>query len=232
MNPDKEQTAPQEPSPKPAKPIGDPTKTSRSLAIALIVSAILLLAAAGVIIWLIVANNGSHLASNVRVTSPDDTKDVKSVSLVPPATLPVNYAKNDQSTLDATNIYYYDDATNCGITVGVIPVPVGKTIKDVVVDAVVAAQTKGVTTTKNAAGDKYAIKDADGSKTYTFDSVALEQDVKVDGVAFTKQNNVIIYKQFGEQAASLSYACKSDAWAGKQTELAGLIKQFTAKTER
>lgn len=216
--------------PKPPKTPSDPAKSSRSLAIALVVSAVFLLVAAGIVVWLVVAR-GSHSTTST-VKSPDDTRDVKSVTLVPPATLPANYVKNDQSTADATNIYYYDDATNCGITVGVVPMPGNMTIKEVVTGAITAAQTQGVTTTATKDGDKYAIKDADGKKTYTFESVALEQDVKVDSVAFLQQDHIIAYKQFGAQAALISFACKREVWADKQTELTDLVKQFTAKTER
>jgi len=209
----------------------DPTRSSRSLAIALIVSVILLLSAIGIVVWIAVSSR-SPGQSATRAADPNDTRDVKVVSFVVPATLPSNYVKNDQSTLEATNTYYYDDATNCGLTVGVTPIPSGKSIKDVITEAATAVSAKGVNTTSNAQGDSYGFKDANGKATYTFDSVNLEQDVKVDGVAFTKQNSTVAFKQFGSQAASLSFTCKAETWASKSVELAGLIKQFIVKTER
>lgn len=208
----------------------DPTKSSKSLAIALVVSAVFLLAAAGIAAWLLL--NKPADTSTVQNVPADDAAGVSNVSFVAPATVPVNYKKTDQSKAGATTIYYYDDATNCGITVGVSAVPTDKTVKAAVADALVAAETGGVTTASNTAGDNYSLKDADGKHTYSFASLILDQDVNVQGVGFTKQNNIILYKQFGQQIASLSYACKSDTWADKKAELAGLVKAFTVKTER
>jgi hypothetical protein len=138
----------------------------------------------------------------------------------------------DQSKTDATNIYYYDDATNCGMTVGVSTVPTDKTVKSAVADALAAAATQGVTTANNTAGDKYNLKDVDGKHTYSFESINLDQDVNVQGVGFNKQHNVLLYKQFGNQIASLSFACKSDMWEQKKEELQAIVKAFTVKTER
>jgi hypothetical protein len=54
----------------------------------------------------------------------------------------------------------------------------------------------------------------------------------VKNVDFTKQENTVLYKQFGGEMAVITATCKEASWATKQTELEGLIKQFTVKLER
>jgi len=204
---------------------------SRSLAIAMVVAAVFLIIAAGVIAWLIITPRSP--AATVANQATDDVRDVKNVSFLPPADLPANYVMNNQSKNDHVQVYYYDDVTNCGFTVGVGDVMTGKTVKDTVIEAVTAAQVQGISTTGKNDGDAYELHDADVvSKAYTFESVNLDQDVAVDGVAFTKQNNTILYKQFGSKIASLSYACKAETWTATKTELATLASKFTVKTER
>lgn len=207
----------------------DVTKNSRSLAIALVFGAVFFVAACGLAAWMLVQKPATTTVQNIPT---DDVATVTKVSFIAPATLPANYVMTDQSTRDVTNTYYYDDATNCGITIGISAVPANKTIKDTVADAITAAQTQGVTTASKTDGSSYSIKDTDGKHTYSFSSVNLDQNVSVQGVNFTKQNNVLLYKQFGNQIASISYACKSDTWPQKKDELAGLVKAFTVKTER
>lgn len=216
--------------PNPLK-VKDPTRVSRSLAIAMVFSVVFLIIAVGVIVWLFVVPRNPVATQANQAT--DDVRDVKSVSLIPPATMPDTYTKNDQSREGATQVYYYDNASNCGFTVGIGTADQNKSVKDMVVEAVTAAQAQGVTTTGRSDGDTYKLKDADDAdKTYTFESINLEQDVQVDGVPFTKQSNAILYKQFGQQVASLSYACKAETWTDKKAELATLVSNFTVKTER
>lgn len=208
----------------------DPTKSSKSLAIALVCAAVFFAAACIIAAWLIFWNKPK--TNTVQNVPTDDVASVTKVSFVAPATMPANYVMTDQSKAGSTNIYYYDDATNCGMTVDISAVPADKTVKTAVADALAAAQTQGVTTASNTAGDTYSLKDIDGKHTYKFDSLKLDQDVNVQGVSFTKQHNVLLYKQFGNQIAALSYACKADTWDQKKDELAGLVKAFTVKTER
>jgi len=208
----------------------DPTKSSKSLAIALVCAAVFFLAACAIAAWLIFWNKPAN--TTVKNVPTDDVATVTKVSFVAPATMPASYVMTDQSPVGSTNIYYYDDTANCGMTVDISAVPSNKTVKDAVSDALAAAQTQGVTTADNTAGGTYSLKDTDGKHTYKFDSLNLDQDVNVQGVNFTKQHNVVLYKQFGNQIAALSYACKTDTWDQKKDELAGLVKTFTVKTER
>jgi flagellar basal body-associated protein FliL len=207
----------------------DPAKSSKSLAVALIFAAIFFVAACGIIAWLLFWHKS---ATSVQNKPTDDVASVTKVSFVAPAAMPASYVMTDQSKSDATTMYYYDDNTNCGITIGVSTVPTDKTVKAAVADALAAAQTQGVTTASNAAGDAYTLKDVDGKHTYKFDSLNLDQDINVQGVNFNKQHTVLLYKQFGSKIASLSYACKSDMWDQKKAELSSLVKAFTVKTER
>jgi|SRR5688572_29097688 len=223
------------PSLQPHQPVTgrDMTKSSHSLAIALVVSAILLLAALGIALWLLFfKGSGGLVSGSIPQPESNDTKDIKNVSFVVPA-MPAQYAKNDQSAEGTTNVFYYDDATNCGITLSVVPVNNGQNAKDAVVAAVTVADAQGVTTAASKAGDKLELKDtAKTDKTYTFDTVALDQNVNVPSVAFTKQHNVIAYKQFGLQVASVAYACKEETWAEKNPELLALVKTLTVKAEK
>lgn len=209
----------------------DPTRVSRSLAIAMVFSVVFLIIAVGIIVWLFTFPRNP--VANQANTATEDVRDVKNVSFVTPADLPANYVKNDQSTVSATHVYYYDDATNCGFTVGVAEVQEDKSAKDAAVEATTKAQAEGITTTGRTDGDTYDLKDTeDADKTYRFESVALEQDVNVPGVAFTKQSGAVLYKQFGTKIASLSYACKAETWTQNKAELATLVSKFTVKTER
>ncbi len=217
------QNTPPEHSPK---TMPDPTKSSKSWAIAIVVSAVLLLAAAGVVAWIIISR--MQTAPKVAAPPPDETKNVTAVSFVPPADLPANYAKNDQSKPDATTVFYYDDATNCGFTVNIGIIPSDKKLAVIIPGLAVV---EGTATTKSEPADKISFKDADGSKTYAFDSVALEQVVSVPGVTFP-QHKVMAYKQFGYRLASVAYACKNETWDAKKDELAKIMATFTVKTER
>jgi cytoskeletal protein RodZ len=209
----------------------DPTRASRSLAIAMVFSVVFLIIAVGIIVWLFTFPRNP--VANQANTATEDVRDVKDVSFVTPADLPAQYTKNDQSTVSATHVYYYDDATNCGFTVGVADVQDGKSTKDSAVEVTTKAQAEGVSIAGRTDGDTYDLKDADDAeKTYQFESVSLEQDVNVPGVAFNKQSGAVLYKQFGAKIASLSYACKAETWTQNKAELATLVSKFTVKTER
>lgn len=214
----------------PFKAPKDPARMSRSLAIAMVFSVVFLIIAVGIIVWLFIFPR-NPVADQASVAQ-EDVRDVTSVSFVAPADLPANYIKNDQSTEDTTHIYYYDDATNCGFTVDVSKAQSGKTTKDIAITATTKTQAEGVTTAGQTESDTYDLKDAESDKIYQFESVSLEQDVNVPGVTFKKQSAGVLYKQFGEQIASLSYACKEESWAQNKAELATLVTKFTVKTER
>lgn len=206
---------------------------SRNLAIALVVSFAFLFIAIGFVVWIFIQRS-NVIANNISSAPPaDDTSNVKNVVLNSPANLPANYVLNNQSTGSVTRMYYYDDATNCGITVTVVNKDANKTVKDVIVDTITAAQAQGVTTMASYEGNKIDLADSeDSSKKYAFDSVELDQQVNVPSVTFTQQNNIILYRQFGRKVASLAYACKSETWSSKKSELLEQIKQFTVKTEK
>ena len=209
----------------------DPTKVSRSLAIAMVFSVVFLIIAVGVIVWLFITPR-NPVATQANQAA-DDVRNVKSVSLVPPADLPTTFVKNDQSSNDATHIYYYDDATNCGFTVSVSKVTQNKSLKDLAIEAATSGQAQGITTAGRTDGDTYDLKDADkADAVYQFESINLDQDVNVAGVGFTKQYMAVLYKQFGQQVASLGYACKAETWTDKKAELATIVSKFTVKTER
>jgi cytoskeletal protein RodZ len=231
MSPQETPPALQPESSSPFKAPKDPTRMSRSLAIAMVFSVVFLIIAVGIIVWLFTFPRNP--VANQANTATEDVRDVKNVSFITPADLPANYLKNDQSTANATHVYYYDDATSCGFTVGVSDMQDGKSAKDLALEATTKAQAEGITTTGRTDGDTYDLKDADDAeKTYQFESVSIEQDANVPGVAFNKQNGAVLYKQFGAKVASLSYACKSETWTQNKAELATLVTKFTVKTER
>jgi len=218
---------------EPTRPLGvvkDPARSRRSLAIAMVFAVLFLIIAVGIIVWLFVMPRNPVVTGS---QATEDVRDVKNVTLVAPADLPANYAKTEQSTNDQTRTYYYDDATNCGFTVGVAAANNGKTAKETATATITSAQAQGITVAGQSDGSNFELYDADDADTtYEFGSVTLDQDVKVDGVAFTQQNNVIVYKQFGNKIAVLSYACKAETWTSKKVELATLVSKFTVKTER
>ena len=207
-----------------------PVGGSRSLAIALVVSAVFLIAAAGVVVWLLVTH--TQPAPTVQNMPTDDAKDVKNVNLLPPADLPATYGKTDQSGVGVVHVYYYDTNTACGFTTSVVPVPTDTTVKEAAVTAITSAQAEGFTTTATASGEPASLNDADTGKPYTFESLTLDQNVNVSGVAFKQQHSSVWYKQFGNQVAVLSFACKADIWADKKAELTALAQKFMVKTER
>lgn len=214
---------------------GHPTfSRNTALTISLVVASILLLIAVGVAIWMFMRGSGNVVGnsiSNQQVT--DDIKDVKKVTFVPPANLPPSYVKREQNSELVTNTFYFDNEANCGITTGgiVLGETTGKTPKEAIVNSSNAAEALGVKTTKSTDGEKIILKD-DGSKEYTFSTIELEQDVNVSGVAFKKQFNVVGYKQFGSQVASIGWSCKDETWPTRKPELEALAKAFTLKLER
>lgn len=224
--PDKPIANPKAPLPTPVKPVKD----RKSLAIALIVSAVFLLAAAGILVWLLTKNPGTTQAP---LPTTDPAKNVKSFTFEAPATLPVNYARRDQNTVEAATTYYFDVDTSCGITTGALKLGVnGLSAKDAVLRSVQAAEALGVKVKKSTDGPKFSVADVDGKTTYDFATIMLEQDVNMSGVTFKSQNSLIAYKQLGQEVGTIGYSCKTEAWDAKTAELEALAKAFTLKTVR
>lgn len=216
--------APSAPTPQPSK------HGSAKLMALVIVAIVMVLAATGFVVWVFVSRSAKVATVSV---SPDDTTNVKSVAFVASPTLPPAYVGSNQAANGVERFYYYDDATNCGITTTIVQKAANKSAKDSVVDAINATYAAGVTTVKGTPSEQIKIKEAgDDGKQYTFDAVELEQQVTVPGVAFTAQVNTIAYKQFGSQVAAVSYSCKAETWAAKKVELTDQVKAFTVKTER
>lgn len=222
--------APQPQQPEVAKPEPAPNKSSsgKSLAIALLVASVFLLAAIAIVVWLFITRSNGQSITGVDPNS--DTKNVKTVEFVAPDDLLAKYAKNDQSKNGDSTVFYYDDASACGVTSFVAPVTAAGSLQELVIQSFQSLETKGVTVAGSNAGPSYKIKDSSNGKTYTFDSVELTQDVKALGIDFTKQNNVILYKQIGTHVAALGYACKDQTWASKKDELTKYINEFTVRT--
>lgn len=201
-----------------------------SLLIALIVSALFLLAAVGVGLWMVWQKN----SADTQPTDTTVTKDVKKVSWVVPKDLPAVYVKRDQNTHDVVSSYYYDDATICGLTTAVMNITAakGKTAKEAVINMVKDNSMQGVTLISNFDGADLIIKDAVDNQEYTFNSLDITQNVNVEGITFKKQNTTVMYKQFGDHLASIAMTCQEASWASKKADLTKVLKTFTVKVER
>lgn len=218
-----------EPPKKPTKP-RDPTAASRTWAIALVVSAVFLLAAAGVVVWLVLTRSTATPVGNIAPSDP--AYGVKNVSFVLPADFPANYVPHDQSKVGESFVFYDDEPAGCSLVLGVLPSSATKPPQDVVVERLAAAYAPGVTTTQTTLGERFVVKDADGSREYSFESVDTEQGVNVSAVGFTGRQQTTQFKAFGTQVAALGYGCKTDAAADKKAEVATLAARITIKTER
>lgn len=229
---DQQQPAPTEQHQAPDIPAVLPSspeaKGGKSLAIALVVSAVFLLAAAGIAAWLMLKPSGS---TTVNQPTGDGSGNVMKVSFVAPPDMPAAYAKRDQNTHAAQTTFYDNNTSFCSITTDVHPATANTPAKDVMLSVMNQDKDTGIATTSNAPAGEYTIADTDNSHTYKFASEQLEQDVNVPGVDFTKQTKVVAYKQFGAFVASIGYGCKADSWEANKTELETLIKTFKVKTE-
>lgn len=207
-----------------------PYNRNRSLAIAVVVSAIFLLAAAGICAWLLTRPAGS--TGIEQKPTGDGSEQVKSLEWTAPEGLSSTYARREQNTKTVKTTYYFDVAAGCGLTTTVQPMVTGKAPKDTVLEAAQAAQSYGVTTTGSADAEGFTIKDADGNHQYAFKALQLEQAVNVSGVPYKAQRTLIAYKQFASTAASVSYSCKTEAWDSKKAELQGFAQAFIVKTTK
>jgi hypothetical protein len=209
------------PSPQP--------KSSKPLAVALVVSVVLLLAAAGVTAWLLLKPAGS---TTLNQQAGDGSGSVKSVFFVAPASLPASYVKTDENTQIGQSTDYFDASTACRITTAVKQAT-DPDIKAVTIAGIEALKETGITTAATTNGSNYTFNDTDGSHKYAFSSVVADQEVSVPGVSFSHQKSIVAYKQFGSSHyASITFSCKDDSFESKKTELEALIQTFKVKTER
>lgn len=211
------------PPAQPQRPYGE----SKSLAIALVVSAIFLLAAGVISFNLLTKSAGVPTAQQ---PTGDGSENVKNVGWVTPTTIPAAYARRDQNTLSVATTYYSDAAAGCSITTTVQAAPASGTVKEGVLTAAKAAQSYGVATTNAADASDVNIQNQDG-KTFAFKAMQLEQTVAITGVPYAAQRTILAYKQFGQQVATIAYACRTDAWEPKSPELKTLVAAFKVKTE-
>ncbi len=214
----------------PVKPPNDPTTASRTWAIALIASAGLLLAAIGIIVWLILVRNAG--VATIPAAPVDPSVNVKSVSFVLPADMPATYVKNDQSKVGESVVFYDDETTMCSIMLATLPVDGNKVPQEVAIERLGTAYAQGASTKLITGGERFVVAETDGAHQYSFDSVLTEQSVDVPAVGFASRKQVTLFKQMGNNVASLGYGCKTEAWAAKQEELAKLVTSITLRTER
>lgn len=212
------------PPSEPQKPYGQ----SKSLAIALIVSLVFLLAAAGICYWLL---SKPASAPTTQKATGDGSETVKNVTWQAPATIPASFARRDQNTQTVATTYYFDAAVGCGITTTVQPMQANVALKQGVLDAAKAAQSYGIATNNSSDAAETSIANQDGKHTYTFASLQLEQSVAVAGVPYTSQRTLVAFKQFGQKVATIGYSCRADAWDAKHAELQTLVSAFKVKTE-
>lgn len=211
------------PPAQPQRPYGE----NKSLAIALVVSAIFLLAAGAISFILLTKPAGTPTAQQ---PTGDGSESVKNVGWVTPATMPAAYARRDQNTVAVSTTYYTDAAAGCSITTTVQAVPASGTVKEGVLASAKAAQSYGIATTNAADAADVNIQNQDG-KTFTFKAMQLEQTVAVTGVPYSAQRTLLAYKQFGQQVATVAYTCRNEAWEPKNAELKTLVAAFKVKTE-
>lgn len=202
--------------------------SGRGLTVLVIISGFLLLVAIAVVIMLFM----SRAAASNAVQSGDDAKSIKNVSFLPPADLPAVYVPDNQSTNTVSKMFYFDSETNCGLITAITAADSAKSVKDAALAIVNSGNAAGVATANLVDGQKIDLKDSDQQKSYTFGAADLEQSVQVPGVPFNSQNYLVAYKQLGSKLVAAAYGCKSDSWQLKKDELAGLMQNFTLKTEK
>jgi hypothetical protein len=202
-------------------------KRHRSWAIALVVSAVFLLAAVGVAVWLLTKPAGSQI---MLIPTGDGSEKVKKVSFVADVPL-ATYTKRDQNTQTEQHTYYLDAAAGCGVSIHVVPAQASVAPKDTAVGVTKHAQNYGTTTGAVSDAEDAVLKD-EGGRSYTFKSFLAEQSVNTPGVPYNSKRLVGLYKQFGQSVASADYWCKADAWEAKKPELQKLVETFIVKTEK
>lgn len=228
--PENQQPYSHTPAQQPLATASAPNNRHKSLAIAIVVGAVFLLAAIGVAAWLL--TKPETLVGTITPPA-DDVSNVKNIVWVPPSDMPAGYTQRDQNSESIKTTLYIDESSGCIITLNAIQLndTNGKAPKEAVEKAVPRTENVSSTIVKNTPGESIAIKDHEG-KEYQFETATIELDVNVPGVDFKKQFNSVSYKQFGTKVAAISYACKDASWEAKKGELQELAKKFTLKTER
>lgn len=216
------------PQQKPVTPPRDPTKTNRTWTIALVTSAVFLLAAIGVVIWMVVAR--SALPPTTPPPQTDPAIGVKNVTFVPSADIPPTFIKRDQSRVGESLVFYDDEGTGCSVVQGVLPYDSAKSPQEITLERLAAAYAEGVTTIKASAGERLVFKD--DAREYSFETVETEQSVNLKGVGFGNRSQTTAFAKLGNQVVVIGYGCKTEVWAQKQQELAAIAAKITLKTER
>lgn len=201
-----------------------------TLAVAVIVASIFLLASAGICAWLIMKSPVTTVVT--QQPAGDGSEKVSSLSFTPPDGMPAAYARRDQNILDTQTSYYFYSGSNCGIITNVGPLIANSDARQAALAMVKASQAKDIAVTATADAPDMKLKDTDGQHTYNFKAVQLDQNISMPGLAFNQQRTLVAYKQFGSNMAAISYVCPKDTWASKQTELQTLANGFKVKTQK
>lgn len=212
----------------PVKSPKDPTAASRTWAIALVASAVLLLAAGGIVVWLVLVRIPGGVT--LPFVPVDPSINVKNVTFVLPADMPTTYVKNDQSKVSESVIFYDDEATMCSMMLATLPADSVKKPQDIALERIAASYTLGMSVNRITGAELVIIRD--GTNDYAFEAVATEVGVNVTGIGYAGRQQTVLFKKFGNQVAVISYGCKTETWAEKQTELATIVAGITVKTER
>ncbi len=202
-------------------------KDKKSLPIALIVSAVFLLATAGVASWLFIQKSGSS-DNVVTQVDPNSTTSINSVSWVAPK-MPDTFKVYDQSTPSAKLVYYPDESKNCSLTTHIIYD--GDAVKSAA-DAIAATATNKDAASTTAEVPAVTISDADGQRTYDFTAASLSEESNSPALGRRVLAGNVYFAHFGHQVAIIRFLCAADSAAANSEGLNSLIKQFTVKTER
>lgn len=216
----------------PKKPLRDPTAASRTWAIALVVSGVFLVAAIAVVVWIVMGRASSGGQGNVVRDPGDPAVGVKNVTFELPAELSTSYTSYDQSKVGERLTFYDDSSAGCSIVLGVLPLEAQKSPQDIVVSRLSGAFTQGVNTTKITLSERFVLLDTDPTKSYSFETIEMDQEVNVSGVGFTARHQRVGFKKIGDQIVAVGYGCKAETWAEKQSGLLTAISGITLKTER
>lgn len=213
----------------PEQGTGKPAKRDKSLLIALIFSTLFLLAAVAVCAWLILKPAGNNV---VTVQPQGDGSDkVSQVNFLPGANLGANYVRRGQATLANNTTYYFDAGTNCGITTVVQPLAQANTNPKDAITTLLKSNTN-TAITNSTDGQAQQFKDADGAHAWSFNTLQVAQNISIPGLNFNTQQQVVAYKQFGTQVASIQYSCPTGQWNAKKAELQTMTNSFTIKTQK
>ncbi|HET9411863.1 MAG TPA: hypothetical protein VFO38_03385 [Candidatus Saccharimonadales bacterium] len=199
----------------------------KPLVVILILSAIFLVVAVGVGVWLVTKPAGSTIFT---VPIGDGTDSVKKVSFVPVDL--AGFTKRDQNTTSGNTTYYYDGAHGCGFVTHAAPIQAGVPLKDSAVEFTKLNQAYGTTTTSTQDSDDIKIKDENQQQTYTFKTIVADQTVNTPGVPYKAQKQLVAYKRFGQSVAIAGFWCQQDAWESKKAEFSTQVGSFIVKTEK